>query len=101
MTREVEDCPQLVAATSIGISKMTDIILLRKRLPYIDQLCEDKGIVGEPVIFQTKENKAAKRTSIIVVEGKNERERPERALYWILGEILSPDLACFFIIDNL
>jgi hypothetical protein len=52
---------------------MTDIILSHHRLPFLDQLCEDKGIIGEPVIFQTKDNKEHKVTSILG-EAVNERE---------------------------
>ena len=74
---------------------MTDIILSRHRLPFLDQLCEDKGIIGEPIIFQTKDNKEKKVTSILG-EGGNENER---AMYWILGELLSHTLAHFPIID--
>jgi hypothetical protein len=73
--REVEDCPQLVAATSFGITKMTDIILSRKRLPYIDQLCEDKGNVGDSMTslsfftnFQTKED-LHKRVAVAIAKG--------------------------------
>jgi hypothetical protein len=59
---------------------MTDIILSCHRLPFLDQLCKDKGIIVEPVIFQTKDNKEKKVTSILG-EGVNENER---AMYWIL-----------------
>ena len=59
---------------------MTDIILSRHRLPFLDQLCENKGIIGEPDIFQTKDNKEKKVTSILG-ESVNENER---AMYWTL-----------------
>jgi len=59
---------------------MTDIILSCHRLPFLDPLCEDKGIIGEPVIFQTKDNKEKKVTSIL---GKGVNEN-KRAMYWIL-----------------
>lgn len=74
---------------------MTDIILSRRRLAYLNQLCEEKGIIGEPIIFQTRDNKAHKMTSILG-EGTNDRER---AMYWILGELLSDTLAHFSIND--
>jgi hypothetical protein len=74
---------------------MTDIILSRRRLPFLNQLCEDKGIIGEPIIFQTRDNKEHKMTSILG-EGTNDREW---AMYWILGELLSSTLAHFPIID--
>ena len=69
-TREVQDREQIVAAIDIGVSKMTDIILSRHRLPYLDQLCEEKGIIGEQIIFQTRDNKEHKMTSILG-EGTN------------------------------
>ena len=59
---------------------MTDIILSRHRLPFLDQLCKDKGIIVEPVIFQTKDNKEKKVTSIL---GKGVNENGH-AMYWIL-----------------
>ncbi len=95
-TGEVHDSEQIVAANAISVSKMTDIILLCHQLPFLNQLCEDRGIIGEPVIFQTRDNKEHKVTSIIG-EDLNEREH---AMYWILGEFLSHTLAHFFpIID--
>ncbi len=51
--------------------------------------------VGEPIIFQTRDNKEHKMTSILG-EGTNEREQ---AMYWILGELLSNTLAHFLIND--
>ena len=59
---------------------MTDIILSCHRLPFLDQLCKDKGIIVEPVIFQTKDNKEKKVTSILG-EGVTENKR---AMYWTL-----------------
>ena len=74
--------PQLVAATGQGISKMTDIILSHKRLPYLNELCEAKGVVGEPVIFQTHEDVKARKISIVGAGATVH----EKALRWILGE---------------
>jgi hypothetical protein len=88
-TREEEDRPELLVARGLGITNLTDIILSRQRLPYLDALCEAKGVAGEPVIFQTKDDKSKKRASILG-EGTNDRER---ALYWILGEMSSPLLS--------
>ena len=68
---------------------MTDVILSRKRLPFLNQICEDKGVIGEPILFQTRDNKEHTMTSILG-EGKNERER---AMYWILGKFLTHSLA--------
>jgi hypothetical protein len=95
-TREVQDREQIVAANAVGVSKMTDIILSRRRLPYLNQLCEEKGIIGEPIVFQTRDNKEHKMTSILG-EGSNERER---AMYWILGELLSNHTLAHFSIHD-
>ena len=90
MPSAAEDRPEIFAAASLGISNLTDIILSRQRLPYLDELCLAKGVGGEPVIFQTKDDKDKKRASI-VGEGTNDKER---ALYWILSEISSLLLPC-------
>jgi hypothetical protein len=41
---------------------------------FIDEMCLDKGLKGEPVIFQDKMEKEAKRTSL-VGEGATQWER--------------------------
>jgi hypothetical protein len=51
-------------------------------------MCLNKGIIGEPVIFQDKMDKEAKRASI-VGEGATHHER---TLYWILGKLFSKTL---------
>jgi hypothetical protein len=64
--REVRDREQIFAAkqckrsanaVAVSISKTTYIILSRHRLPFLNQLCEEKGIICEQVIFQTRDNK--------------------------------------------
>ena len=72
-TREVEDRKEIVAASGLGISTLTHIILSRLRVTFIDEMCSDKGLIGEPVIFQDKMDKKAKRTSL-VGEGATHRE---------------------------
>jgi hypothetical protein len=52
-------------------------------------LCAERGIISEPVIFQNKDDKETKKTSI-VGEGASDEER---AMYWILGKFLSHSLA--------
>ena len=69
-------------AESLDIPDLSDVILSRKRLPYLDELCETKGVVGEPVIFQTAEDKDKKKASILG-DGSGDIEK---ALYWILGD---------------
>ena len=78
---EATDHPEILVAESFGIMQKSDIILSRKRLSYLDELCDAKGIVGEPVIFQTKDDRDKKKASILG-DGSHEIEK---ALYWILG----------------
>ncbi len=75
-TREVGDRKELVAAIDLGVTKMSDIILSRMRLPFLETLCLEKGIISEPVVFQSKDDnlKEAKKTSM-VGEGASEEER--------------------------
>ena len=87
--REVGDRKELVAAIDLGITKMSDIILSRTRLPFLETLCREKGIISEPVIFQNKDDKETNKTSI-VGEGASDEER---AMYWILGKFLTHSLA--------
>ena len=80
--RQQEDRAEIVVAESLDIQDLSDVILSRKRLPYLDELCETKGVVGEPVIFQTKEDRDKKKASILG-DGSGDIEK---ALYWILGD---------------
>ena len=87
--REVGDRKELVAAIDLGVSKMSDVILSRTRLGFLEKLCGERGIISEAVIFQNKDDKETKKTSI-VGEGASDEER---AMYWILGKSLSHSLA--------
>jgi len=81
--REVEHKAQIVALRGVGIKTMDTIFLSRASLPFLDELCTQKGIVGEPVIFQTQEDKKAKKSSIVgagALPG-------ERHLRWIIGAL--------------
>ena len=69
-------------AESLDIQDLSDVILSRKGLPYLDKLCEAKGVVGEPVIFQTKEDRDKKKASILG-DGSSDIQK---ALYWILSD---------------
>ena len=69
-------------AEYLDIEDLSDVILSRKRLSYLDELCETKGVVGEPVVFQTKEDRDKKKASILG-DGSGEIEK---GLYWILGD---------------
>jgi hypothetical protein len=63
-TCEVENRAQIVELSGIGIKDLSEIMLSRAAIPFLDNMCTGKGIVGEPVIFQTAEDKKAKKTSI-------------------------------------
>ena len=80
--REASDRKELVAAIDIGVTKMSDIILSRARLPFLETLCVEKGIISEPVIFQGKDEKDTHKSSIVGDGASDE----ERAMYWILGK---------------
>ena len=58
-------------------------------MSYLDELCDAKGIVGEPVIFQTKDDRDKKKASILG-DGSHEIEK---AFYWILGGTSRSSLA--------
>ena len=64
-TREVEKKLQIVALRGVGIKTMDTIMISRQSIPFLDELCTQKGIVGKPVIFQTAEEKKAKKSSIV------------------------------------
>ena len=86
---EATDRPEILVAESLGIMQKSDIILSRKRLSYLDELCDAKGIVGEPVIFQTKDDRDKKKASILG-DGSHDIEK---ALYWTLGGTSCSSLA--------
>ena len=95
--REVSDRKELVAAINLGVPKMSDIVLSRARLPFLESLCVEKGIISEPVIFQGKDEMEAKKSSIVGECASDE----ERAMHWILGKFLSHTLAATHsMIDN-
>ncbi len=80
--RQPEDRAEFAVAEYLDIADLSEVILSRKRLSYLDELCEAKGVVGEPVIFQTKEDRDKKKASILG-DGSGEIEK---GLYWILGD---------------
>ena len=80
--RNAIDRAEIVALQTIGITDLSTVVLSRKRLPFLEELCDVKGVVGEPVIFQTSEDKEARKASVLG-EGVTDAEK---ALYWILGE---------------
>ena len=81
-SRETEMRPQIVALVGLGIRQLTHVFISRASIRFIDEMCIEKGIVGNPVIFQTKEHKDAKMTSIVGTGATAH----EKALRWIIGE---------------
>ena len=80
--REVENRKQIVAAADLGYTDMTRKIISRASLTFLDEMCEEKGIVGDPVIFQTHEDKKSKKISVVGTCATAH----EKALLWIIGE---------------
>ena len=80
--REIEMRPQTVALVGLGIREFAHVFLSRASIGFIDEMCIQKGIVGEPVIFQTREDVKARKISI----GGAGATVHEKALRWILGE---------------
>ena len=81
-SREMEMRPQIVVLVGLGIKDLTHVFISRDSIRFIDEMCIEKGIVGKPVIFQTKEDKDAKMTSIVGTGATVH----EKALRWIIGE---------------
>ena len=81
-SREVAMRPQIVALISLGIRDLTHVFLSRASIRFIDEMCVEKGIVGAPVIFQTKTDKHEKMYSLVGTGATVH----EKALRWIIGE---------------
>ncbi len=73
---------QMVALRSFGVEGLDHGWLSRDFIPLIDAMCVEKGIVGDPVIFQTQGEQKARKPSIV---GTGATEH-EKALRWIIGE---------------
>ncbi len=84
--RELESCPQIVALKALGttVETMTDVVLSRARLAFLEKWCTELGLSNEPVIFQTEADVKARKTSIL---GRG-HQAAEDALWWILGKML-------------
>ncbi len=83
--REHESIPQIVALKALGatVETMTDVVLSRARLLFLEKWCLELGLSNEPVIFQTEADVKARKTSILG-EG---HQAAEDALWWILGNM--------------
>jgi len=82
-TREIENRREIVAAADIGFQDRSHKIISRESLGFLEDMCTDKGIIGEPVIFQTQEDKNARKPSIVGTCATDH----EKSLLWIIGEL--------------
>ena len=84
--REIDSRRELVAVQALAghVTSVTDVVLSRSTLTFLDKFCKDLGVVNEPVIFQTEDDFKAKRSSIL---GKGVHPA-ETAMWWIVGEML-------------
>ena len=83
--REIENRRQIVALKALGttVASITDVVLSRARLPFLDEFCTELGLGNEPVIYQTEADVKAKKISVL---GKGQHPA-EVGLWWILGEM--------------
>ncbi len=83
---EIESSPQIVALKSLGstVASITNVVLSRASLKFLDKYCTELGLGNEPVIFQTEADHKAKKNSVL---GKG-LHPAEVALWWIIGEML-------------
>ena len=84
--REIESSGQIVALKSLGttVASITDVVLSRARLPFLDEFCKELKLSNEPEIFQIEADTKAKKNSVL---GRGQHPA-EVALLWILGEML-------------
>ncbi len=50
---DIEMRAQMVALRSFGVEGLDHVLLSRNTVPFINAMCVEKGIVGDPAIFQT------------------------------------------------
>ena len=84
--REIESSRQIVALKTLGstVASITDVVLSRASLKFLDDHGTELGLGNDPVIFQTDADHKAKKTSIL---GRGQHPA-EVALWWILGEMM-------------
>ncbi len=87
---EIESSWQIVALKALGstVASITDVVLSRASLKFLDDYCKELGLGNDPVIFQTDADHKAKKNSILRL-GRGQ-DPAEVALWWIqvLGEML-------------
>jgi hypothetical protein len=64
---EIESRPQIVALQALGstVASITDVVLSRASLKFLDDYCTELGLGNDPVIFQTDADHQAKKNSIL------------------------------------
>jgi hypothetical protein len=84
--REIESCRQMVALQALGstVTSITNVVLSRASLKFLDYYCTELGLGNDPVIFQTVADHRAKKNSIL---GRGQHPA-EVAMWWIVGEML-------------
>ena len=64
--REIESRREIVALTSLNnVASITDVVLSRASLGFLNDYCTSLGLVNKPVVFQTEAEHKAKKTSIL------------------------------------
>ena len=83
--REIESRRQMVALQALGskVTSITDVVLSRASLKFLDDYCTELGLGNDPVIFQTDADHKAKKNSI---PGRGQHPA-EVAMWWIVGEM--------------
>ncbi len=66
------------------MASITNVVLSRASLMFLDKYCTEVGLGNDPVIFQTEADHKAKKNSIL---GKG-LHPAEVGLWWIIGEML-------------
>ena len=84
--REIESRRQIEAFQALGrtVASITDVVLSRASLKFLDDYCTELGLGNDPVIFQTDADHQAKKNSIL---GRGQHPA-EVAMWWIVGEML-------------
>ncbi len=84
--REIESSLQIVALKALGstVASITNVVLSRASLKFLDDYCTELGLGNDSVIFQTDADHKAKKNSIL---GRGQHPA-EVAMWWIVGEML-------------
>jgi hypothetical protein len=60
----IEMRDQMFALRSFGVEDLAHVLLSRDIVPFIDAMCVDMGIVGEPVFFRHNESRKQGRPAL-------------------------------------